>query len=127
IYNSNRLKPEEAPARTSDLIRAPFAGKGAMARIAAGAPAFHAAALFALWGPEKARAFFEAVRADGGTRIVESDREVRQLVAAGGADWGLIGLDQAICAKREAEPVKILFPDRHGFWTILPNTISVLL
>jgi len=127
IYNSNRLKPGEAPARTSDLIRPPFAGKGAMARIAGGAPAFHAAALFALWGPEKAREFFEAVRAGGGTRIVESDREVRQLVAAGGADWGLIGLDQAICAKREAEPVNILFPDRLGFGAIIPPQVAMLL
>jgi ABC-type Fe3+ transport system substrate-binding protein len=127
IYNSNRLKPEEAPARTTDLIRAPFAGKGAMPRIASGAPAFHAATLMALWGPEKGRQFFEAVRSDGGTRIVENDREVRRLVAEGGATWGLIGLDQAICAKREAEPVNILFPDRLGSGAVMPPHAVMLL
>ena len=127
IYNSNRMKPEEAPAQTTDLTRPPFAGKGAVTRIASGPAAFHAAALFTLWGQEKGRKFFEALRADGGTRIVQDDRDVRRLVAAGGAAWGLIGLDQAICAKREAEPVNILFPDRLGSGAIVPPHVAMLL
>jgi iron(III) transport system substrate-binding protein len=127
IYNTDRLKREEAPTETADLTKPPWAGRGAMPRIAAGPPAFHAAALFLLWGPEKAKGFFEALRAGGGTRIVENDRDVRTLVAAGGADWGMIGLDQAICAKREAEPVNILFPDRLGLGAIVPPHLAMLL
>ncbi len=127
IYNSNRLKRAEAPTETTDLMRPPWAGKGAMPRIASGPAAFHAAALFALLGPEKARAFFETLRSDGGTRIVEDDRAARRLVAEGGADWGLIGLDQAICAKREAEPVNILFPDRLGLGAVVPPHVAMLL
>ena len=127
VYNTNRMKREEAPTETTDLTRAPWAGRGAMPRIATGPPAFHAAALFTLWGPEKGRAFFEALRADGGTRIVEDDREVRRLVSEGGAAWGLIGLDQAICAKREAEPVNVLFPDRLGSGAIVPPHVAILL
>src|SRR6267142_4272714 len=119
IYNSTALKKEEAPTETTDLVRPPWAGKGAMPRIAAGPAAFHATALFMLWGPERARAFFESLRTNG-TRIVEDDRAVRQLVAAGAAQWGMIGLDQAICAKREAEPINILFPDRLGIGAIVP-------
>jgi iron(III) transport system substrate-binding protein len=127
LYNTNRLKREAAPTETTDLTRPPWAGKGALSRIASGPAAFHAASLFALWGEEKARAFFEALRSDGGTRIVEDDRVVRRLVAEGGADWGLVGLDQAICAKREAEPVNILFPDRLGSGVIVPPQVAVLL
>src|SRR5262245_56425454 len=70
IYNSSRLKREEAPTQTTDLVRPPWAGRGALPRTDSGPAAFHAAALFALWGPEKAREFLEALRADGGTRIV---------------------------------------------------------
>lgn len=126
LYNSDRLKPEEAPTRTPDLARPPWAGRGAMPRASGAGPAFHAAALFALWGPARARGFFEALRADG-TRIVADDHDVRRLVAAGGADWGLVGLDEAICAKREGEPVNILFPDRLGSGAIVPPHVAVLL
>jgi iron(III) transport system substrate-binding protein len=126
IYNSTALKKEEAPTETTDLVKPPWAGKGAMPRIAAGPAAFHATALFMLWGPERARAFFESLRTDG-TRIVEDDRAVRQLVAAGGAQWGMIGLDQAICAKREAEPINILFPDRLGIGAVVPPQLVMLL
>ncbi len=126
IYNSNTLKREEAPTETTDLVKPPWAGKGAMPRIAAGPAAFYAAALFTLWGPERARAFFESLRADG-TRIVEDDSTVRRLVAAGGAEWGVIGLDQAICAKREAEPINILFPDRLGIGAVVPPHLAMLL
>ena len=126
IYNSNLVKREEAPNETADLARPPFAGKGAMPRIASGPAAFHAAALYLLWGPERAKGFFEALRADG-TRIVDDDRSARQLVAAGGARWGLIGLDQAICAKRDAEPINILFPDRLGAGAVVPPQVAVLL
>lgn len=126
IYNSTRLKKEEAPTETSDLTRPPWAGKGAMPRIARGPAAFQAAALFTIWGEKRAREFFEALRQDG-TRIVDDDRAVRQLVASGGAEWGMIGLDQAICAKREAEPVNILFPDRLGLGAIVPPHLALLL
>lgn len=126
IYNSDRMKKEDAPAETSGLVRAPWAGRGAMPRIASGAPAFHAAGLFVLWGPDRARAFFEALRSDG-TRIAEDDRAVRRLVASGEALWGLIGLDEAICAKREGEPVDILFPDRVGAGAVVPPQVALLL
>src|SRR5437762_1563939 len=65
IYNSTALKKEEAPTETTDLVKPPWAGKGAMPRIAAGPAAFHATALFMLWGPERARAFFESLRTNG--------------------------------------------------------------
>jgi iron(III) transport system substrate-binding protein len=126
IYNSNMLKREEAPTGTADLVKPPWAGRGAMPRIAAGPAAFHAAALFTLWRPERARSFFESLRTDG-TRIVEDDRAVRQLVASGAAEWGMIGLDQAICAKREAEPINILFPDHLGIGAVLPPHLVMLL
>ncbi len=126
VYNSARLKPEEAPAGIADLIRAPWAGRGAMPRIASGPAAFHAAALFSQWGPEKARAYFDALGADG-TRVVEDDASALRLVASGDCSWALVGLDEAIGAKREAEPINILFPDRIGQGAVVPPQVAVLL
>ncbi|HEV8700525.1 MAG TPA: extracellular solute-binding protein [Candidatus Polarisedimenticolia bacterium] len=126
IYNTNLMKQEDAPGETSELARAPWAGRGAMPRIASGAPAFHAAALYALWGKERARTFFAALQSNG-TAIVEDDRAVRGLVASGKASWGMLGLDEAICARREAEPINILFADRMGMGTVVPPQVAVLM
>jgi iron(III) transport system substrate-binding protein len=126
IYNTDKMKKEDAPGETSELVNAPWAGHGALPRIASGAPAFHAAALYALWRPERAKAFLQALQTDG-TAIVEDDRAVRALVASGKAWWGMIGLDEAIGAKREAEPINILFPDRMGMGSIVPPHVVALM
>ena len=126
IFNNERMKREEAPTSVSDMTRPPWGGRGAIARIRTGTPAFHAAALFALWGPDRARDFFAAMRTNG-TRIVEDDAAVRKLVAAGDALWGIVDLDEAICAKREAEPVHIFFPDRLSLGAVVAPSVVVLL
>lgn len=126
IYNNELLKREEAPTSIHDMTRSRWRGKGALARIRSGAAAFHAAALFSLWGPERARSFFEEVRTNG-TRIAKDDAEVRRLVAAGEALWGFIDLDEAICAKREADPVHIFYPDRLSRGAVVPPHVAALL
>ena len=126
IYNNERVERERAPTSILDLARPPWGGKAALARIDRGSAAFHAAALFALWGPERARAFFESVRTNG-NRVVEDDGAVRRAVAAGEALWGLIDLDQAIGAKREADPIHIFFPDRMSQGAVVTPHVAVLL
>ena len=126
LYNTGRLTREEAPASIADLTGARWSGTGAVARIESGTPAFHAAALFSLWGPDRARRFFDALRT-GGARIVEDDAAVRRLVASGEALWGVLDLDEAICANREAEPVHILFPDRLSLGAVVSPYVAVLL
>ncbi|MFQ5876979.1 MAG: ABC transporter substrate-binding protein [Acidobacteriota bacterium] len=110
IYNYFELDEEEAPRSIEQIALPRFASTGAVPRIVSGAPAFHAAALFSLWGEQRARAFFDEMRA-AGVRIVEDDTAVRRSVGSGEARWGLLGLDEAICAKRMAEPVHIVYPD----------------
>lgn len=105
------------PATMEDLVEGPWAGKGALARPAEGAPAFHAATLFALMRAARAQEFFQRVAA-AGNLIVEDDGEVRRLVASGERDWGILDLDRAICSKRQGEPVSIVFPDRLGMGAV---------
>lgn len=126
IYNTRLVERAEAPLSIEDMVRAPWAGKGVMARIHQGTPAFHAAALFSLWGDEDGRAFFERMAANG-TLIVEDDNAVRDAVVAGKALWGLIDLDEAICANREAEPLHIFFPDRTSLGAVVAPQVAVLL
>ncbi|HEX9427193.1 MAG TPA: extracellular solute-binding protein [Candidatus Polarisedimenticolia bacterium] len=126
IYNKARVEKEHAPGSIADMADGPYAGKGALARIDHGASAFHAASLFSLWGADRARTFLNRVKGNG-TRIVAGDSEVVRLVASGEALWGFVGLDDAIGAKREAEPVDILFPERMSLGAVASPYVAVLL
>jgi len=126
IYNSDLVKKNEAPGSVEDLDTGPWRGQAALAAIGRDGPAFQAAALFALWGEERAGAFFERI-ASNGNRVVTDDAAVRALVRSGEARWGFVGLDQAICAKRAAETVNIVFPDRMGAGAVVvPHTMTLL-
>ena len=126
IFNQDLVSRDEAPQSIDDLAAGPWSGRGAMARIARGPAAFQAAAILARRGDDQGLAVLEAVRARG-TRIVESEAEVRRLVAAGEAAWGVLDLDQAICAKRQAEPVSIFFADRMGQGAVVVPHSAVLM
>ncbi len=126
IYNTEKASRDDAPTSVADMAAPPWGGRGAFARIRGGPAAFHAAALASLWGIDRARAFFGTLRTNG-TRIVEDDAAVRRTVASGEAVWGVIGLDQAICANREAEPVHIVFPDRLSLGAVVVPYVAVLM
>jgi iron(III) transport system substrate-binding protein len=126
IYNSDRVRKDEAPSSVEDLDAGPWSGKAAIAAIGRDAPAFHAAALFSLWGEKRAGAFFDRI-ASNGNRVVADDAAVRKLVRSGDALWGFVGLDEAICAKRAAETVNIMFPDRMGAGAVVVPHVMTLL
>ena len=126
IFNHDLVKREEAPESIEDLVAGRWAGKAAVPRIAEGPAAFQAAALFARRGDAEGRKFFEAIAA-AGNRIVATSDEVRRLVASGQVPWGVVDLDQAICAKRQADPVSIFFPDRIGPGAVVVPQAAVLL
>jgi len=126
IFNHDIVNRDEAPLSVDDLTGGPWAGKAAVARAAEGPAAFQAAALFARRGDESGRRFYEAI-AGAGNRVVATDGEVRRLVVAGEVPWGIVDLDQAICAKRQAEPISIYFPDRVGPGAVIVPHTAVLL
>ena len=126
IYNDERVSRGEAPRSLRDLTRQPWAGKGAMARIGHGTPAFHAASLFSIWGYERGRDFFESIESHGNL-VAKDDDEILRLVASGEALWGFLDLDRAICAKRYSEPIHIFFPDRLSLGSVVPPHVAVLL
>jgi len=114
------------PAGLEDMVEGPWAGKAILTRPAEGTAAFQAAALFAWLGASRAREFFQRVAA-AGNLVVDDDAEVLRQVAAGQRAWGLIDLDRAICAKRQGNPVSILFPDRLGMGAVaVPEVIALL-
>lgn len=112
LVNTKRL-PDEAtwPRSIEALADARFRGQGAMASPVFGTTSVHAAALFARLGDERARAFFEAVKANE-TRIVGSNGDVRRAVASGAVAFGLLDVDDAETARKDGAPVATVWPDQ---------------
>jgi iron(III) transport system substrate-binding protein len=91
-----------------------------------GQATMHVAALFTVWGDERARAFLEAVKANG-VRIASSNGEVKRLVLAGEVAFGLADTDDANEALKEGAPVEVVYPDSDGLGALVMPTAVVLL
>jgi len=86
----------------------------------------HVAALFAAWGDVEARAFLEALEANG-VRIASSNGEVKRLVVAGEVAFGLTDTDDANEALKEGADVDVVYPDADGAGTLVMPTAVVLM
>jgi iron(III) transport system substrate-binding protein len=103
-------------------------GKAAIAKPLFGTTATHAAALFTLWGEEKAETFFTDLLAND-VAVLAGNATVRDMVASGAYAWGLTDTDDANGAVVDQLPAKWLFPDQEegGLGTlVIPNTVALV-
>jgi iron(III) transport system substrate-binding protein len=129
IVNTELAAPGERPSSLQDYLDPRWpAERIAIALPLFGTTATHAAALYAVWGPEKARDFFEQIEARG-VHIAAGNSVVRDLVADGRAIWGLTDTDDAAGAMARGAPVSVVFPDQgeDGLGTLaIPNTVALV-
>jgi iron(III) transport system substrate-binding protein len=132
VYNTRRVKAEEAPHRLADFADAKWKGRFGFARPHFGTTRSHVAALEAAWGGEAFGAWLAAIKA-GGVRLYDGNSAVVQAVANGEIDAGLTDTDDVWAAQREGWPVEMVFeaaddPGSSKWWGIgplaLPNTIA---
>jgi iron(III) transport system substrate-binding protein len=126
IYNTNLVK--DAPASVLDLLKPEWKGKGAIGKPLFGTTATHAAALFALWGPDRARDFFHGLQQNQ-VAVLEGNAQVRDAVAQGRYAFGLTDTDDANGAILDGLPARWTFPDQDvdGIGTlIVPNTVALI-
>ena len=91
-----------------------------------GTTATHAAALYAFWGPDKGKEFFENL-IDKKLRVLDGNSVVRDLVADGVLAFGLTDTDDACVAINNGYPVVIVFPDQESIGTlVVPGTVSMI-
>jgi iron(III) transport system substrate-binding protein len=88
--------------------------------------AAHAAALYAVQGEDATRWFFQRIRARG-VRVVDSARELRQMIA----DWqlavGLADSDVACSVATKDAPIRIEIPDAESLGVFLiPSTVALI-
>jgi iron(III) transport system substrate-binding protein len=113
LYNTNKVKPEEAPKSILDLTKPRWKARFAFANPHFGTMSFHAAALFAKWGDARATMFFENLKSNDAV-IAAGNSDVKDRVADGRVDVGILDEDDAIVAIREKKPVALLVPDQEG-------------
>jgi iron(III) transport system substrate-binding protein len=114
-----------------DLTRPEWKGRVAMAKPLFGTTATHAACLFQAWGPEKARDYFERLKAND-VQIVAGNKQVAVGVGLGQFDAGLTDTDDALAEIDQGRPVTMIFLDADaaegsGLGTLfIPNTIALI-
>jgi iron(III) transport system substrate-binding protein len=119
VHRKSRLKPESLDAYTDPRWR----GQGVIANPLFGTTATHVAALFTLWGDERAKGFLDALKKNG-TKISTSNGESADLVAAGEFEFSLVDSDDAVNRRRQGKPVEMICPDQgegEPGCLILPN------
>lgn len=129
IINTNRLKHGERPDALLDLASDKWSAQEiGIAYPLFGTTATHAAALYASWGPEKARGFF-ATLSRRGVRFVDGNSVVRDLVADGHLSFGLTDSDDACAAQAKGLPVEVRFLDQGegaAGTFVIPNTVALI-
>jgi iron(III) transport system substrate-binding protein len=125
-YNRNLIAADVAPRSVLDLLDPRFAGRACIANPLFGTTSMHAAALFAVLGDQRARAFFDGFLANGG-KVVASNGDVRRRVASGECAVGITDTDDARVAQLEGKPIGVVYPDADGMGTLIVPNCAVLI
>ena len=126
VYNTNMVKPDEAPKSIFDLADPKWKDQVAIADPRFGSTSFHVAALYAEVGDERAEEFFRKLKVNG-VKIVPGNSVVRDMVARGEAKVGLTDTDDVNVALEDKQPVAMVFPDHDGMGVpIMPNMVSLV-
>jgi iron(III) transport system substrate-binding protein len=128
IVNTKLVAESARPKGLKDLLDPQWKGKVAIAKPLFGTTATHAACLFVAWGDERAKAFFQGLKANG-VGIVSGNKQVATGVGSGQFAVGLTDTDDAMAEVEAGSPVSIIYPDRDPSEVgtlFIPNTLAVI-
>ena len=126
VYNTNQIKPEDAPQSVFDLADSRWKGQVAIADPRFGSTSFHVAALYAVVGDARMDEFFGKLKAND-VKVVDGNSVVRDMVARGEASVGLTDTDDVNVALEAKQPIAMILPDRDGIGVpVMPNMVSLV-
>ncbi len=128
IVNTDLVPVEQRPTSIHDLARSEFRGRCGIAKPLFGTTATHAACLFAAWGDDAAKAYFQSLK-DNEVHVMAGNKQVAMAVAEGELAFGLTDTDDAMVAIGRGYPVEIIYPDREAdqLGTLfIPNTVAIM-
>ncbi len=127
IVNTRIVGETERPGSILDLADAKWKDRVGIAKPLFGTTATQAACLFAVWGDQRAKSFFEQLK--GNAKILGGNKQVALAVASGQLAFGITDTDDAIVELEKGMEVTIVYPDQQpdGLGTLfIPNTLSIL-
>ncbi len=118
---------EKKPSSILAFTDPAWKGKGVIANPLFGTTTSEIAALFTLWGDEKARDFMARMKANG-TGLSSNNGESADFVAAGRYAFSLVDSDDVVNRLREGKPVELVYPDQEkgGLGCFLVPNAAVL-
>jgi iron(III) transport system substrate-binding protein len=128
IVNTRLVTEAETPQSIFDLTDPKWQGQVGIAKPLFGTTATHAACLFAVLGPDRARQFFLDLKAND-VQILDGNKRVALDVASGGLALGLTDTDDAMIELEKGQPVRIIYLDSQpgALGTLfIPNTLAAL-
>jgi iron(III) transport system substrate-binding protein len=126
VYNTTKVRPEDAPRSVFDLADPRWKGQVAIADPRFGSTSFHVAALYAELGDQRMDDYFGRLKANE-VKIVDGNSVVRDMVARGEVAVGLTDTDDVNVALEAKQPVAMILPDREGFGVpVMPNMVSLI-
>ncbi len=118
----------EKPKSIWDYTDPRFKGKGVIANPLFGTTTVYSAALFTLWGDDKAKAFFESLKSND-VKISTSNGESADLVGSGEFGFSLVDSDDAYSRIKRGKQIEIVYPDQGPDeigCLILPNAVVLI-
>src|SRR5438876_1567023 len=118
------IKPASVTAYTEPSAR----GRAAIANPLFGTTTDYVAALFTIWGDDRAKTFMNDIKRNG-VKMTTSNGESADFVATGQVDFSLVDSDDAVNLKKQGKPVEIIYPDQdpNGLGVlILPNAVALI-
>lgn len=110
----------------ADLLDPRLKGKIAMSRPNAGVTGAHLAAMYAVWGPERAREFLRKLHANG-VALLGGNAEVADQVGAGSYLLGLTDNDDVANAQANGGKLTSVVPDQDAEGTLaMPTTVALV-
>ncbi len=118
------IKPASVTAYTEPSAKE----RAAIANPLFGTTTDYVAALFTVWGDDRAKTFMNDMK-NNGVKTTTSNGESADFVAAGQVDFSLVDSDDAVNRKKQGKPVEIVYPDQdaNGLGVlILPNAVALI-
>src|SRR5437870_10109459 len=118
------IKPASVTAYTEPSAK----GRAAIANPLFGTTTDYVAALFTIWGDDRAKTFMNDIKRNG-VKMTTSNGESTDFVATGHVDFSLVDSDDAVNTKKQGKPVEIIYPDQdpNGLGVlILPNAVALI-
>ena len=119
---------KDKPASVLAYADPRFIGKAALANPLFGTTTAHLAALFTVWGDDRAKAFLDAMRGNG-VHLTASNGESADQVASGAFQFALVDSDDVYSRHKQGQPVEGVYPDQEqdglGCF-IVPNAVLLI-